>query len=259
MLRGLLAAHRLAVPHRGLRVATTFFLQQHVFLCRADRHWVVLDVARDKYLCVDRHQFESLGPWLHGWERTAEHGVRHVPEAPDDAIALAKELVAVDILSERADGAKDARPTSLMPPTDALDVEFSVPSRGSSWIHAFGFFLSSARASRQLRNQPFQSIISSVRARKHRNRRSGSPFDVERARSLIAAFDALRLFYPRPYLCLFDSLALVHFLARYGLFPEWVFGVTAEPFEAHCWVQEGSTALNDTLERVSAFTPIMHL
>jgi Transglutaminase-like superfamily len=36
-----------------------------------------------------------------------------------------------------------------------------------------------------------------------------------------------------------------------------VFGVNADPFEAHCWVQAGSVVLNDTLGRVSSFTPIM--
>jgi hypothetical protein len=185
--------------------------------------------------------------------------VTDVPAAPGDVVALAKELLAVDILSERADGTKDARASNLLPPAGELDVELVGSSPGTSWTHAPGFFLSCARASRQLRNQPFQSIISSVRTRKHRGEPAMFPSDVERTRSLIAAFDALRLFYPRPYLCMFDSLALVDFLARYGLFPEWVFGVTAEPFEAHCWVQEGGTVLNDTLQRVSAFTPIMRV
>jgi hypothetical protein len=245
---------RVVPPERS-----TLYLQPHVFLCRAQRHWVVLDVNRDKYHCVDRTQFESLGPWLHGWEETTAHRAHSALEPPSDAIALAKELLAVDILSERADGSKDARAASLVPPTDELDGEFSVPSRGSAWTHLPGFFLSSARTSRQLRKEELQSIISSVRARKRRDRRSAFPFDIERARSLIAAFDALRLFYPRPYLCMFDSLALINFLARFRVYPDWVFGVMADPFEAHCWVQAGSTVLNDTVERVSAFTPIMHV
>jgi Transglutaminase-like superfamily len=119
------------------------------------------------------------------------------------------------------------------------------------------FFLSSARASRQLRDQRFESIVASVQARRRGDRDSGRAFDLERARSLASVFDRLRLFYSQPYLCLFDSLALIHFLARFGLYPDWVFGVQADPFEAHCWVQAGSVVLNDTVERVSAFTPIM--
>jgi hypothetical protein len=244
--------------HRGA-ADHTFFLREHVFLCRGNRHWVILDAARDKYLCVDRCQFESLGPWLHGWEGATEYGVTDVPAAPGDVVALAKELLAVDILSERSDGTKDARASNLPPPTSELEVEFRVPSPRPSWIHAPGFFLSCARASRQLRNQPFRSIISSVRTRKHRNAPATFPSDLERPHRLIAAFDTLRLFYPRPYLCIFDSLALVEFLAGHGLFPEWVFGVTAEPFEAHCWVQGAGTVLNDTLQRVSAFTPILRV
>ncbi len=137
-------------------------------------------------------------------------------------------------------------------------MDYSLPehSRGSVWARALAFFLDSARASRQLRDQSFEATIAHVRARKQRAN-PARPFDSKPARSALSAFDSLRLFYPRPYLCLFDSLALVHFVARFGLYPDWVFGVRAEPFEAHCWVQAGNVVLNDTVERVSAFTPIM--
>jgi hypothetical protein len=67
----------------------------------------------------------------------------------------------------------------------------------------------------------------------------------------------LRPLYPRDYLCLFDSLALIEFLAQHGLYPTWVFGVTSDPFMAHCWVQEGDTLLNDTVAHVGQFVPLM--
>jgi hypothetical protein len=41
------------------------------------------------------------------------------------------------------------------------------------------------------------------------------------------------------------------------VYPDWVFGVNADPFEAHCWVQAGNVVLNDTVAWVSGFTPIM--
>ena len=238
---------------------STFFLQPHVFLCRAKRHWVILDVDRDKYLCVDRRQFETLGPWLHGWKETTAEGGRIASAPSDVAVALANKLLGIEILSERAEDAKDARPTDYPLPTDSLDLDLPQGSRRSSCIHALSFFLSSARASRQLCNQCFKSTIAFVRGRKHRKRDPARPFDIERAHSFVAVFNSLRLFYPRPYQCLFDSLALIHFLARFGIYPDWVFGVTADPFEAHCWVQADSVVLNDTIERVSAFTPIMYL
>jgi hypothetical protein len=236
-------------------VPATFFLQPHVFLCQARRHWVILDVNRDKYLAVDRHQFELLGPWLHGWEGGAADPAG---AAADEAVALANRLLSAAILSERADGAKQARPTAHEPPsTAAVDLDLPASARKSALAHAVSFFLSAGRADRQLRRQPFQSVVAHARARKEQKAGPRHRFDLDRARALVDVFNRLRLFYPRPYLCLFDSLALIHFLARFGVYPDWVFGVMADPFEAHCWVQGGDVVLNDTLERVSAFTPIM--
>jgi hypothetical protein len=238
-------------------VHSTFFLQPHAFLCSARRHWVILDVNRDKYLCVDRHQFESLGPWLYGWEEPALQPECSASAPSDQDIALAHRLLSLDLLSERADGAKPARSIAYPLPTRSMVMDVAVRSRISSCVHAPSFFLSSARASRQLRDQCFQSIVAFVQARKRHYANPSRPLDIERAHLLLSMFDSLRLFFPRPYLCLFDSLALIHFLARFRLYPDWVFGVTADPFEAHCWVQAGNVVLNDTIERVSAFTPIM--
>jgi hypothetical protein len=57
--------------------------------------------------------------------------------------------------------------------------------------------------------------------------------------------------------CLYDSLALLEFLARYRIYPDWVFGVQTRPFAAHCWVQQGDIVFNDTVEHVTGYSPIM--
>jgi hypothetical protein len=239
-------------------VSHALFLQSHVFLCRSPRHWVILDVSRDKYLCVDRRQFDSLGPRIRGWEKAPAHGIGEAEEPTREAMALADKLLSLAILSERADGAKDARPIVYSHPTDAVDSESREVTRGRRWIYARSFFWSCAKASRQLRKERFESIIASTRTRKVRDRNPAA-FDIERARFLVAVFDSLRWFYPRAYICLFDSLALIHFLAGFRLYPDWVFGVKADPFEAHCWVQSDRIVLNDTVGRVSGFSPIMYL
>jgi hypothetical protein len=74
---------------------------------------------------------------------------------------------------------------------------------------------------------------------------------------LIATFQLLRPLFPRPYLCLFDSLALFEFLAGHDCFPHLIFGVVADPFEAHCWLQAGTVVLNDNLERTGRYKPIL--
>jgi len=233
-----------------------FFLKAHIFLCRAKRHWVILDVNRDKYLCVDRAQLESLGPWIDGWQ---DEPTRRLDSPSASAGALANNLLTLGILSRQSGGTKAALATTYASPTHAVDLDMAVRPGISRYTHAASFFLGCASASRLLRKQRFESIVAAVQARKGARRDAARPFDLGRAQPLLAIFTRLRLLYPRPYLCLFDSLALVHFLARFDLYPDWVFGVRADPFEAHCWVQAGSIVLNDRVERISALTPIMSI
>ena len=72
------------------------------------------------------------------------------------------------------------------------------------------------------------------------------------------AFTRLRpLFYTLRGACLLDSLTLIHFLSAEGIHPDWVFGVKTEPFDAHCWVQQGELLLNDVPDRVRQYSPIL--
>ncbi|MGB3393723.1 MAG: lasso peptide biosynthesis B2 protein [Stenotrophomonas sp.] len=71
-----------------------------------------------------------------------------------------------------------------------------------------------------------------------------------------AAFLLPRLYVPVATRCLPDSIALVRFLARRGLFAHLVFGVMADPLSAHCWVQARHMVLNDTVGNACAHTPI---
>ena len=51
---------------------------------------------------------------------------------------------------------------------------------------------------------------------------------------------------------------MAHMLFQEGIGAQIVFGVTM-PFAAHCWVQQGDVVLNDALDRVLRFRPIMVL
>lgn len=219
----------------------------------------MLDVNRDKYQCVERRQFEALGPFLEGWKEPADTDRAATGALPGIAEALANALSSQGILSEDSAGTKDAVATDFLHPVQAIDSNRAGPSLWSSCLHANTFFASCMRASRELSQQPLHVTLEAVRTRKARSGSRAGARDFDRAHSLVLVFNRLRWFYPRPYLCLFDSLALLHFLARFDVYPDWVFGVSADPFEAHCSVQWGNMVLNDTVERVSALTPIMYV
>lgn len=75
----------------------------------------------------------------------------------------------------------------------------------------------------------------------------------------IAQYERVRHYVPLARNCLLDSLAQYRWLARDGIGCRLVFGVTGEPFAAHCWLQSDNAILNDTYEHISRFTPIMVL
>jgi hypothetical protein len=42
-----------------------------------------------------------------------------------------------------------------------------------------------------------------------------------------------------------------------GFDADWIIGVRTWPFMAHCWLQVGAVALDDDVERLAAYTPIL--
>jgi len=57
--------------------------------------------------------------------------------------------------------------------------------------------------------------------------------------------------------CLVHSLAVAHALAAKDIAADLVLGVRLGPFAAHCWVQYQDCVVNDQLDMVRTFTPIL--
>ncbi|WP_343611829.1 lasso peptide biosynthesis B2 protein [Novosphingobium sp.] len=57
--------------------------------------------------------------------------------------------------------------------------------------------------------------------------------------------------------CLSRSIALARYLAARGLPGDLVIGVRLRPFGAHAWVQSGKWLVNDRIDTVRCYTPIM--
>lgn len=70
-------------------------------------------------------------------------------------------------------------------------------------------------------------------------------------------FDQWMPWVPGQGQCLYRAYLLRAFLASRGRGSTWVFGVRTWPFSAHCWLQVGDVLLDDDLDRVALYTPIM--
>jgi len=249
------ASQRIAVGSTGA-INARYFVRHHAFLCRVRRHWIILDLHSDQYFCIPARAFAALGPQLHGWSSDAGRASLDLQGHDGGTATLARQLVDKGVLSESSESAGPLLQCTIAIPTSALDSAVPV-SRTYRALVTPAFLFACMTADRQLHRCTVEATVKVVQARRLRNTQQVISVDQTKARTLVAAFNSLRLWYPRAYLCLFDSLALLEFLALHGIYPQWIFGVTADPFQAHCWLQEGPVVLNDTLFRVCNYTPIM--
>ncbi len=232
-------------------------LAEDVYFCVAQGHGIFLDLKHDAYSAI------ALPVRDPGWDGvgcedlsglTELIAVHHDPllEAglirPDGALGLpltaslgiARPTAHIrGLADQRAFGSPGERPAAVR----------------VTWADAFDFFAASHSASRSLKTRHISDIVDAVRRRKAAA--GERPADVDALRRETMIFGRLRPWYPRDYLCLFDALALLEFLARRRLYPTWVFGVQAQPFGAHCWLQAGACLLNEGTEYANQFTPIM--
>lgn len=133
------------------------------------------------------------------------------------------------------------RPHDAQPPLEGA------PSRASG----ARVLWACARAAMDLQSGNLERAF---RALGRRKRRAGNARTVLSAD--VAHFHRMRPWYPARRVCLFDSLALMHFLVSRRHRPDLVVGVRARPFAAHCWVQCAGVVINDALDHCRSFTPL---
>lgn len=114
-----------------------------------------------------------------------------------------------------------------------------------------------AHASLRLRgfSWAYCSIIAAKRGRGGEDRSDSTQVAIDVA----AAFHATDLILGKTDRCLPRSLGFLRICFKRGYFPSLVIGVRTNPFTAHAWVQSGDLVLNDGIDQVRVFTPIMVL
>jgi hypothetical protein len=210
----------------------------HATACVASDKLFVLDLRRDRYFLVPPSVVAEMLLWLE-----QRHG-----SAPPAAVAL---------MLEKAQVSQSGDPTA----TNALRDRVVIPENlveidsGAYRGQSNGVFGQVTSTWLSLRIFTLYRILA--------NRRARSPLsltgDLQAALAAAGSFERSRAFVPIARNCLLDSLALDSWLARRGVGAQLVFGVVAEPFAAHCWLQRPEALLNDSYDHVSSYTPILVL
>lgn len=233
-----------------------FFLSKHAYMCMTQGCVVFLDVKKDKYSVLLHDEALRISDAVAGWPVTTPDStvIRHPLSEGEE---LLQELLDEGLITEEEFASKPASRVSLEEPTSDLG-SLMLGNSAMSIRHAATVLAAWARITIELQCQSLENSIERVRLRKSRTCRSEVPVDLDKVRPLIASYFRLQ---PRLFssynTCLRNSLTLTEYLAMNGMYPTLVFGVHMEPWAAHSWVQDGSVVLNDTLQHVRRFTPIL--
>lgn len=233
-----------------------YSLAKHVFVCRNEDFIVVLDLHEDRYFSLDSGRTAALRSFLAGWPGAETDPGGNVGPPLEDVV---QPLLAQGWLLEGDTAGKDATPVSVTAPHIELQEELDSGRPQIDFRAVLAFCAASIRARFLMRLCSLERVVHRVAARKAAAAVPGArSVDLERARQLMEVFGYLRAFlFSHREECLRDSLAVLEFLSGYGIFPQWVFGVRARPFAAHCWVQHEGVIFNDTAEHAGGYTPIM--
>lgn len=241
-----------------------YCLAPQVHVCVSEDGAVFLDVGRDAYVWIERDQAHALSFVVDGWPPNDPAELSHSIDclhsiergAPELAHALCERGLLM-LTTERPVHERVASP-NLPQPDSELIAWCEMSPRHVHLTHVFRFLLSVITAALLLRFRPFSAVVNRIQCRRDSRARMPCTFDIESARKLMSAYTHVRPFiFGQKARCLLDSLTLLEFLARDGLYPTWVIGVQVHPFGSHSWLQHQSYVLNGTPAYVRTYTPIL--
>lgn len=218
-----------------------FELRKGISFCEVSDRLLFLDIVADRYFCLRpdaEHAFRSL---LHG-------------EALDAASQVnLNGIVQSGVLSEVTGyGIPHAFRIHRQASFSLLDAR-DARIRPTAVIGAVTAILA-ARLSLHWRQ--LHPILRSIDLRRTDWPRSNA-VDLDEIQEAATAFETTSRFLRSHDKCLSRSIALARYLAVRGLPADLVIAVRLRPFAAHAWVQSGQWLVNDRIDTIRSYTPIM--
>lgn len=203
--------------------------------CLVEDRIVFLDLEHDRYFRLDADADQAFRRLIAGSEEPEDTDprsnvsigglIRHVPEP--------------------------GRPVPVIAP--ACNGTFVPNATGRPAAHSLLRALADqVHASWLTRHRRLGSIIARLRSI-----RPNGTIDAGAMSGIVRAHAQADLLYSAHDRCLAKSIALLAALRRSKVDAHLIFGVTARPFAAHCWVQSDGMVLNGDVALTRLFTPIL--
>lgn len=242
--------------HQSDEPGKQYHLAPHVYACHAEGSIVFLDARHDRYFGVggkDVAQLTRLVVELRDYRPDSVSADESLPSPAQPSAWIARLLAQGLLCTGEIGGSPRRRKTLPAPEIDPMLTSSAQPPpvRLSDMLN---FAVACVRAAWSLRWLSVGSIASRVDSA----RSNDAHFDSGQVLPLVARFRRLRCWsFSEKNRCLFNALALIYFLQRYGHFPHFVIGVKTTPFAAHAWVQTDQVLLDGNPASVGHFTPIL--
>lgn len=224
-----------------------YYVPHHVHFTVDGDTAIFMNLRADQYSMLVGSKAQIFRTLLSN-SRACEEGstcLKVPSDGPDiDSIrAVVADLLEYGLLT--AERTRHPFPRSLRVPQPEQDLlaPCSVHPERLAILDVWRFVSSCMTAMWRLKCTSIEDTVRAVQKRGHA-RNTAAPIDLCEARRLVSIYSRLRRLVPKRPLCLYDSLSLVEFLAKYNCFPCWVFGVKVDPWTAHCWVQQGTIVFN---------------
>jgi hypothetical protein len=253
-----------------------FRIPAHVHVCATPHGSVLLDLRRDKYFGLGRTETLLLAASVPEWPKPVWTDgpcvVRQENDVKARALSLCESLASdglllrdVDVGSPRSGSRREALEArgaaeirrDMKGDWISIGDDFEVASTvGLRDVSNFLWAYLWVRGSLALR--PFAATVESMRHLKAQRRDGRHAWHYHRVAVLVDVFRRLRPFvFAAEGRCLLHALTLVKFLSRYDFHPEWMIGVTTQPWGAHSWAQWGNFLLDTNPEKVCGYVPIL--
>ena len=213
-------------------------LLPHLTACFVGEGVMLLDLRQDRYFRLPASRSSTARQWL---------------EEPSDAPPQAL----LDLLERQGVVRAGDPPLSALATQIEIPQMLEAPVTPDAFGTGEGLRIAAAVGSAwiELKTRRLQSVVLARRRWRTAQPQLGDAVTCER----LAGYHRARRLVPVAKNCLMDSLALDLWLGGSDRGRHLVFGVTLEPFLAHCWLQSPTMILNDNYDHVRRYTPILRV
>lgn len=233
----------------------TYFLNRDVYYCETDRGAVFLNLESGKYFGLNLASLQQVRLSVHGWtgSPTADGGDTGTQQG---SCALIQSMIDRGLITP-------SRHQGRIPSKVCVQTREAVHCGGvrhsatrSIRLSDVGHFIASyVLIVVSLRLFGLTHLIRRLESKKCPR---STTLCTEDVKDVVNAFHTIRPWvYTAKSACLIDSLTLSEFLMHYQIAPTFVIGVKTKPFAAHAWVQVGDHVLNDSVDYVRGYTPLL--